>query len=92
MSIDDSDVYKCHWNLWTTAQERGSAHYQGIDLSEDQNITRIWVDAGNKDVIETEDKAVADAYDKLFYIPLDFELLETHMPFYQLALRDRLEY
>ena len=27
-----------------------------------------------------------------FYIPLDFELLETHVPFYQSALGDRLDY
>ena len=48
--------------------------------------------AGNKDETETEYKAVADAYGNRFYIPLDFELLETHMPFYQSALCDRLEY
>ena len=50
------------------------------------------VDVGNKDERETEDKAVANAYDKQIYIPLDFELLETHMPFYQSAFADRLEY
>ncbi|MEW8547632.1 MAG: hypothetical protein AB2693_29340 [Candidatus Thiodiazotropha sp.] len=38
------------------------------------------------------DKAIADTFSDRFIIPLDFELLETHMPFYQSALGDRLEY
>ena len=38
------------------------------------------------------DKAIADAFSNRFYIPLDFELLESHMAFYQSALGDRLEY
>ena len=92
MSVDYSDSYGCYWDLWKTAQERKNAHYQGIDLSECQNVTRIRVGAGNKDETETEDKAVANAYGNRFYVPLDFEQLETHMPFYQSALGDRLEY
>ena len=92
LSIDDSDVYGCYWDLWRTAQERSNSQYQGIDLSADRNMNRIRIRAGNKDETETEDKAVADAYGNRFHIPLDFELLETHMPFYQSALGDRLEY
>ena len=49
------------------------------------NATRIRIGAGNKD------ETVA-AFGNRFYIPLDFELLEGHMPFYQSALGDRLEY
>ena len=37
-------------------------------------------------------KAITDAFGNHFYIPLDFELIKSHMPFYQSALRDRLEY
>ena len=48
--------------------------------------------AGNKDASVAADKAIADAYGNRFYIPLDFDLLETHMPFYQSALGDGLEY
>ena len=92
LSIDDSDIYGCYWDLWRTAQERSNSQYQGIDLSDDRNINRIRIGARNKDETETEDKAVADAYGNRFHIPLDFELLETHMPFYQSALGDRLEY
>ena len=86
MSIDDSDVSGCYLDIWKTAKERENAHYQG-----DWPIG--WPKyAGNKDETKTEDKAVTDAYGNQFYNPLDFELLETHMPFYQMALGDCLEY
>lgn len=92
LSIDDSDVYHCYNDLWKTAQERENAQYQGIDESANRNTTRIRVGAGNRDAAVAVDKAIADAYGNRFYIPLDFELLESHMPFYQSALGDRLGY
>ena len=92
MSVDDSDVFNCYGDLWKTALERKNDQYQGIDTSGNQNTTRIRTDAGNKDETVAADKAIADAFDNRFYIPLDFELLEGHMPFYQSALGDRLEY
>ena len=61
-------------------------------MSDYRNTTRIRIDAGNKDEAVAADKAIADAFGNRFYIPLDFELLESHMPFYQSALGDRLEY
>ena len=92
MSIDDSDVFHCYQDLWKTAQERNNAHYQGIDTTNNQNVTRLRVGADNGDMSETEDAAISMAYGNRFYVPLDFELLESHMPFYQSALGDRLEY
>lgn len=92
MSIDDSDVFHCYQDLWKAPLERANSHYQGIDLSEARNANRIRVGAGNKDEGDDEDAAIAAAYGNRFHTPLDFELLETHMPFYQSALGDRLEY
>ena len=80
LSIDDSDVLHCYQDLWKTAQERRNSQYQGIDLSDDSNVTRIRVGAGNKDETKTEDAAIAAAYGNRYHIPLDFELLESHMP------------
>ena len=37
-------------------------------------------------------RAIAKVYANRFCIPLYFELLEIHMPFYQTELGDRLEY
>ena len=61
-------------------------------MTEHRNVTRIRIDAGNNDESVAADKAVADSYSTQFHTPLTFELLESHMPFYQSALRDRLEY
>ena len=69
-----------------------NAQYQGIDESDNRNTARIRVSAGNKDASVAADTAIADAYCNRFSIPLDFNLLESHMPFYQSALGDRLEY
>ena len=93
MSIDDSDVFHCYNDLlWKTAPERANGHYQGIDASDNRNTTRIRVGAENGDPGVVADKAIANAFGDRFFTPLDFELLESHMPFNQSALGDRLEY
>ena len=92
MSIDDSDVFHCNNDLWKTAPERENGNYQGIDASDNRNTTRIRVGAGNRDSSVAADKAIADVFGDGFFTPPDFELLESHMPFYQSALGDRLEY
>ena len=89
MSIDDSDVYHCYTDLWRTANERQNLFYQGIG---NRNATKLRMGAGDGDPTVKQDKALADAFGNRFFIPLDFELLESHMPFYQAALGDRLEY
>ena len=92
LSIDDSDVYHAYLDLWRSTQERNNLQYQGIDTSRSRNVTRLRMKATNADYTVAEDKAIADNLGNRFYIPLDFELLESHMPFYQAALGDRLEY
>ncbi len=88
MSIDDSDIYHCYVDLWRSPSELGNMAYQGIGKP---NMLKHRV--GAKDASsDKEDKAIANAYKNRFCIPLDFELLETHMPFYQAGLGDRLEY
>ena len=82
LSIDHSDVLGCYFDLWRMASERENGHYQGIDTSANWNTTRIRVGTGNKDEAVVADKAIADVFSNRFHIPLDFELLETHMPFY----------
>ena len=91
MSIDDSDVFYCYQDLWKTSQERKNAQYQGIDTTTNRNATKLRIGAENGQAV-TADQAIATAYSNRFSIPLDFELLESHMPFYQSALGDRLEY
>ena len=42
-------------------------------------------------IINAGDKS-ADAYGNRFIIPLDFEMLDSVMPYYQAGLRNRLSY
>ena len=92
MSVDDCDVFHIYLDLWkTSTRERNNAHYQGIDTSINNNTTRLRINANNGAQL-SGDSAIAEAFGNRFHIPLDFELLESHMPFYQSALGDRLEY
>ena len=45
-----------------------------------------------KNASNTQDKAIADAYRNKFIIPLDFEMLDSAVPYYQAGLRNRLCY
>ena len=88
MSIDDSDIYHGYVDLWKSQSERVNMAYQGIGKA---NMLNHRVGARNA-TADAGDEAIADAYKNRFCIPLDFELLESHMPFYQAGLGDRLEY
>ena len=77
MSIDDSDIFHCHVDLWKSPTERINMAYQGIGKA---NMLKHRICAGDA-AADTEDEGIAKAYVNRFCIPLDFELLETHMPF-----------
>ena len=55
-------------------------------------MLKLRVGAGDADSSQAEDKAIADTFGNRFFVPLDFELLDSHMPFLQSAFGDRLEY
>ena len=92
MSIDDSDVFHCYNDLWTTAPERANGPYQGIDASDNRNTTRIRVGA------ETEIQALSLTRPSLMPLVIASSPHSTSScssatcPFYQSALSDRLEY
>ena len=90
-SLDDADVYNTFKDLWLIKRQLENLAYQGI---ESDNIAKLRLGAG--DAIPTynggKDKAIADAFGNRFYVPLDFELLTDHQPFYQAGLADRLSY
>ena len=94
LSIDDSDIFFNYVDLWRAPSELMNMAYQGIGT---ENMLKHRVSAadaksGTSSAEEKEDKAISDAFKNRFCVPLDFELLETHMPFYQAGLGDRLEY
>ena len=53
---------------------------------------KLRINAGDKSPTPTQDKAVAEAYRNKFIIPLDFEMLDSAMPYYQAGLRNGLSY
>ena len=51
---------------------------------------KLRINAGDKSTTPTKDNAIAEAYGNKFSIPLDFEMLESVMPYYQVGLGNRL--
>ena len=56
------------------------------------NCMKLRINAGNKDATNAQDKAIAEAYGNKFIIPLDFEMLDSAMPYYQVGSETRLSY
>ena len=50
------------------------------------------INAGDKSTGNAQDKAIVDAYGNRFIIPLDFEMLDSAVPYYQAGLGNRLCY
>ena len=57
-----------------------------------ENCIKLRINAGDKNASNTQDKAIADAYGNKFIIALDFEMLDSAVPYYQAGLRNRLCY
>lgn len=87
-TLNDSDVFLCYQDLWKTTAERENAALQGIMT---EAVRKIRIDAGDKGNAAA-DVAIGTAYDNMFSIPLDFEMLSSHNPFFQYELKDRLSY
>ena len=94
LCIDDFDIFACYRDLWKTKSEKINAVRQGI-ISIDgykENCMKLRINAADKSTGNAKDKAIADAYGNKFIIPLDFEMLESVMPYYQTGLGNRLLY
>ena len=53
---------------------------------------KLRINAGDKSDSNGQDKAIADTYGRNFNIPLDFEMLDSAMPYYQVGLENRLSH
>ena len=74
--------------------KKRNAIRQGIISSEGftENCMKLRINASNKNVSVKQDKAIAEAYGNKFIIPLDFEMLDSTLPYYQVRLGNRLCY
>ena len=91
LSIDDFDMFACYQDLWKTEPEKQSA---GIIQSDgcNENCIKLRINAKDKDATDAQDDAIAKAHGNKFIIPLDFEMLDSVMPYYQARLGNRLCY
>ena len=92
LCTDDFDIFACYRDLWKTKSEKVNAVRQGI-ISTDGftvNSMKFRINAKDKSPGNAKDKAIADAYGNKFIIPLDFEMLESAIPYYQAGLGNRL--
>ena len=94
LNIDHYDIFACYRDLWKTKSEKGNAIRQGI-ISDDsctENCIKLRINTSDKNTGNKRDKAIADTYRNKFVIPLDFEMLDSALPYYQAGLRNRLCY
>ena len=94
LSIDDFDIFACYQDLWKTKSEKANAIRQGIISSEGctDNCMKLRINASDKSAGNHRDKAIADTYGNKFVIPLDFEMLDSALPYYQEGLGNKLCY
>ena len=93
--IENFDIFACSRDLWKTKSEKKNAIHQGIISTEGDltlNCMKLRIIAGDKSTTPAKDNAIAETYRNKFIIPLDFEMLESVMPYYQAGLRNRLCY
>ena len=91
LSIDYFDIFACYRDLWKTKLEKKKGIRQGI-ISNDgctENCIKLKINAGDKSTSNKKDNAFAEAYGNKFLIPLDFEMLDSSAPYYQVGLRNR---
>ena len=93
ISIDDYDILYSYYDCWKTTTERRNAVFQGIVEADGQteNAIKHRINATNK-ANNAKDQTVASIYDNPFCIPLDFEILESSLPFYQYSQGSHLTY
>ena len=81
-------------NCGRQSQKKINSVRQGIISSEGckGNCMKLRINAADKSAGNTQDKAIADAYGNKFIIPLDFEMLDSVMSYYQEGLGNKLCY
>ena len=93
ISIDDYNVLYSYIDSWKCKTEKINAVFQGIVEADGQteNAIKHRINAGDKEN-DAKDQTVASIFDNRFRIPLDFEILESSLPFYQYGLGSHLTY
>ena len=70
------------------AIRQGIISYDGCT----ENCIKLRINAADKSTANRKDEAIIDTYGNKFIIPLDFEMLDCALPYYQAGLGNRLCY
>ena len=81
LGVDNFNVFACYRDLWKIHSDRCTENYMKLQINSLDNNT------SNK-----RDVAIANTYGNKFIISLNFEMLESTIPYYQLGLGNRLCY
>ena len=55
-----------------------------------ENYIKLRINSSEQNLSIKQDKAIGDTYGNKFIIPLDFEMLDSSIPYYQSGLKNRL--
>ena len=82
-----------YYDCWKSTTERHNAVFQGVVEigGQTENAIKHRINAKDK-ASDAKDETLASIFDNKFCIPLDFEILESDLPFYQYGLGSRLTY
>ena len=94
LCIEDFDIFACYRDLWKTKSEKRDAIRQGI-ISNDrctENCIKLRINAADKNASNNKDKSISDTRGNKFIIPLDLEMSDSALSYYQAGLGNRLCY
>ena len=88
LSIDDFDIFAYYEDLWERKSEKRNLIRQDIIIEGGctENCMKLRINASDKD---TGESSVANVVKNEFTIPLDFEMLDSTIPYYQAGLGNR---
>ena len=91
LGVDSFNIFARYHDLWKAKSEKGNAVRQGIIHSGccTENCMKLQKNASDKNASNKQGAAIDNAYGNKFLIPLNFELLDSVMPYYQSGLRNR---
>ena len=85
LSTDNFGVFECYRDLWKTKLKKRNTYCT-------VNCMKLRIISGDKDATNAQDVAIANAYGNKFIIPLDFEMLDSTIPYHQSELGNKLYY
>ena len=90
LEVDGFDIFTCYRDLLKMKSEKRDAVRQGI-ISDDgcmANYIKLRIYSKEKSALHPRDNVIANTYGNKFIIPLDFEMLDSVIPYYQSGLRN----